>query len=174
MKKTFLILFLSLGFFSNDTQAQTMNETIDWIKTKPLYFDNGNASAYFSLKPVYPNDVELLTPTLSFYADGVFLAGVYRIKLSKVSAVQYNAYEKIKGYSLVLSGPADEGIKNGKTYMPFSEGLNGVQFVEKAVTNFELRYGNVSEDEIKRIKKAYEHLAKLCGAKLVSDDLFKN
>jgi hypothetical protein len=64
-------------------------------------------------------------------------------------------------------------LKDGTEFLSVAVGYDNATIGSEKMPHIKVTY-NVAEDEIKIIKKAYEHLATLCGAKLVSDDLFKN
>lgn len=181
MKKTLFLLIISLFYFTNNAQAQTMEQTINWINSKTGLIPFTNQAKFFSLKPVYPNDVELIFPHVQYTTDGILdgsIGDLRRIKLSKVTGVTYNAFKEGQGFNIYLSGSTDAGLRlydDGSTTNFFKgiEQLSRVKFSSGTLPLIRVEYG-VTEDEAKKIKKAYEHLAKLCGAKLVDEDLFKN
>jgi hypothetical protein len=181
MKKTLIICLLALTY--TNAQAQTMEQTINWINSKTGSIPWTKQAEYFSLKPVYPNDIELTFPQKQGGSGG-YVEDVRRINLSSITGISFMEYQyendgiyKHKLYNLYLSGPTR--VLTNSQRQEYIEVFTDVSQLQTArvkagtVPNIRLSYA-VSEDEIKKIKKAYEHLAKLCGAKLVDEDLFKN
>jgi hypothetical protein len=180
MKKILIICLLALTY--TNAQAQTMEQTINWINSKTGSIPFTKQVKFFSLKPVYPNDVELTFPQLESPYE-MEVEDMRRINLSSITGVNFKEHQnendpiyKHKLYLLYLSGPTSV-LTNSQTNV--IERFQDVSQLQTArvragtVPHIRLEYA-VTEDEIKKIKKAYEHLAKLCGAKLVDEDLFKD
>jgi hypothetical protein len=169
MKKTLIIILLSLGIAINNTQAQTKEQTIQWLKAKTGNIHNPDYAKTFYLSAI-ENDAH------------IFYRGKYDIlhlDFSKLTGANYIFNKEFDAYQLRLTGEADRlyriGSNGEKFYYPsISEYEASGTYKERGASSvIEIWYA-VSEDEIKKIKRAYEHLGKLCGANIADDDLFKN
>ncbi|WP_157607729.1 hypothetical protein [Runella limosa] len=167
MKKILLLLFLSVGFYINNAQAQTKEQTIEWLNAKAGNIHNPEFAKMYYLKAT-SNDVELFYPQYNGYSD------VRHINFSKMTAANYVLQEG--AYKLRIMGKIDRVFNPDRSsYFGDISKYNeyGVTMDSGVYSVIEIWY-SVTEDEIKQLKKGYEHLAKLCGASVANNDLFKN
>jgi hypothetical protein len=169
MKKTAIIIFLSLGFCINNAKAQTKEQTIQWLRAKTGNIHNPSYAKTFYLS-AFEKDAHI------FYRPDF---GILHLDFSKLTGANYIFNKEVGAYQLRLTGEADklyrlnsDGSKD--YYLSISEyEASGTNKERGASSVIEIWYA-VSEDEIKKIKRAYEHLGKLCGADIADEDLFKN
>jgi hypothetical protein len=172
MKKTLIILMVSLSFGINNAQAQTKEQTIQWLKAKTGNIHNPDFAKTFYLSAI-EKDAHI------FYTTNNYGSSILHLDFSKLTGANYIFNKEFGAYQLRLTGEADRLYKlnsdgTKEYYIQISEYEASNTYKEGGVSSvIEIWYA-VSEDEIKKIKKAYEHLGKLCGANIVSDDLFKN
>jgi hypothetical protein len=173
MKKTLIILILSFGFCIKSAQAQTKEQTIQWLKAKTGNIHNPDFAKYYNIR-FSESDADL------FYSQCCNYGGsdVRHINFSKLTGANYVFRDNV--YQIRLTGEVGEVFKQNsdgskdKYFKDISEYAAGNTHINRgSYSVIEIWYA-VSEEEIKKIKKAYEHLGKLCGANIVSDDLFKN
>ena len=157
MKKSLIIIFITvLGFLNSfDAKSQTKEQTTNWLKGKSglLVY----ASDY-SIELDYNGAVKMSYPQL---LNGEFI----KVDFSKVISASYVKRQAADGYPDVYM------ILLGGTFAKFKYSFSEEY---ETVSNISLSYTKIDENDAKRIVKAYEHLATLCGGKVVSDDLFKN
>jgi hypothetical protein len=170
MKKIIIICLLALTY--TNTQAQTKEQTIQWLKAKTGNIHNPDYAKTFYLSAI-EKDAHV------FYTADRFGYPILHLDFSKLTGANYIFNKEAGVYQLRLTGEAD------KLYRLYSDGRKKYELLiseyEASDTNKELGASSVieiwyavSEDEIKKIKKAYEHLGKLCGANMADEDLFKN
>ena len=150
-------MIISLGFLNPfNAKSQTKEQTIGWLKGKSgslLY------AQYYALDFDQNGAVRMSYPQSSSNWD------IIQVNFSMVTGVSY--------VKQAANGNMPEAymITLGGTFIKF-RASDSKEYTN--ASNIAMSYIGVDENEIKRIAKAYEHLATLCGAKVVSDDLFKN
>jgi hypothetical protein len=90
MKKTLIICLLALSY--TNAQAQTMEQTINWINSKTGSIPWTRQTEFFSLKPVYPNDIELTFPQETLQYNTIVL-DMRRINLSSITGISFMEYQ---------------------------------------------------------------------------------
>lgn len=173
MNKIAFLIILSFGFLNPfNTKSQTKEQTIQWLRAKTGNIHNQDYAKTFSLK-AFENDAHI------FYTSNRYGADILHLDFSKVTGANYIYNKDADAYQLRLTGEVDKLYKLSSDgaksyYLQISEYEASSTYKETGASSvIEIWYA-VGEEEIKKIKKAYEHLGKLCGANIVSDDLFKN
>ena len=173
MKIIIFLITISLGFFNPfNANSQTKEQTIQWLKAKTGNIHNPDFAKYYFLR-YSESDADL------FYVNGSGGGSDIRhINFSKITGANYVFTNN--SYQIRLTGEVNEVFKQNsdgskdKYFRDISEYGAGNTYLNRgAYSVIEIWYA-VNEEEIKKIKKAYEHLGKLCGANIASDDLFKN
>jgi hypothetical protein len=157
MKKIIIISILLIGFLTHfNAKSQTKEQTVSWLKAK-------SGSLLYATD--YTLDIDQYGTVRMGYPQGSSNYNAIRVEFSKVSSVSYVKQLGKDGrpdaFMISLGGTFL------KRYSPYQEEYTNA-------SNVSMSYFSIDENEAKRIVKAYEHLATLCGAKVVSDDLFKN
>lgn len=157
MKK--LILFLIFIIVPFTIKAQTLEETMEYIEANVL---NYSLDKYL---PTKCQNSTIIT-TISYYSNesGKPPVNIASINLKDVKSVSFSSNPKY--ISIMITG-------NSYSQKYYSNGsLNGEQkkeaFIELALLL------NTPETTVQKIIKAIKHAAKLSGAKLINEDLFKN
>jgi hypothetical protein len=164
MKVILFTLISVLTLSTQHLQAQTKQETIDWMKTKLntynpcLIYSNYKGKRYESLSFDLFSDLSTINTSR------------VKFQMEKHSSVEFN-WSSITSVTVI----------NAKLIVTFVD--NGV--IAKArfsdndydynSNNFEFRYwGADTAKEVERFRKAIEHLAVLNGASIIKDDLFND
>ena len=158
MKKTLIIIFITaLGLLNPFyAKSQTKEQTVNWLKAKS---GSLKYAINYLIELDYDGAVKMSYPQSSSISD------IIKVDFSKVNAVSYVKQQAANGY------PDAYMISLGGTFAKFYYS-DSKEYTN--VSSISLSYMGVDENDAKRIVKAYEHLATLCGGKVVNDDLFKN
>ena len=144
MKK--IIFILSISLFSIYVQAQTMDQTIQWLNAKAGNIHNPDFAKMYYLK-AKGNDAVLIYPQSSSYND------FHHINFSKISGANFVFQNDV--YKIRLTGLVDS--VRDKEESPYFFNFNKFENNEfllryNAYSVIEIWY-SVSEEEIKKIKK---------------------
>lgn len=178
MKKLTLLALMTLGLLKPfKVQSQTKEQTVSWLKSK-----------LGALPNVYANKYKIETETTDafiIYSQYNGHSDFRRAQFSKVTGVSYTRVrdeQRGEGFMITLGGSFDKVEKwnnESKTWDVYFvdteyQNKHNLKFTPDVYSKIDITYFGITEDEVKRIQKAYQHLAKLCGSNVVSDDLFKN
>lgn len=171
MKKIAILMIISLGFLNPfEVKSQSKEQTIAWLQSKTGLLNadfikwynlrqKGNSTYLTYAQGLYNNTAEHVPTAVK--VDFTTITGIsFRVEESScVITLSGSFYGFSSGYGFQLSNDdnslyEDQWVKNQSLMI--------------------ITYNTTDTDLMKRIVKAYEHLATLCGANLVKDDLFKN
>lgn len=165
---------MTLIYTGVKAQSPTKQQTVDWIMNQTGKLAISTFLSLFRL--VGTGDGAVLYYPDKCSPSGYTVEDVRAADFKNIKGINYTKTEK-GYYQMNLTGDFGSVISNKNdnrsTFYGFEEYLVDCYVMPNRHKNLIITY-NVSEDEFMRIKKAYEHLAKLCGANLISDDLFKN
>lgn len=178
MKKIMLTTMLLIGFLNPfNAKSQTKEQTVNWLKSKLGALHGQYANSYKI--EAGSTDAYLIYSQYAGYRD------YRRVEFSKVTGVSYTRVrdeQRGEGFMITLGGSFDKVEKWNAESKEWRESYveeqyqnhQNLKFTPDMFSKMDISYFGISEDEIKRVVKAYSHLATLCGGKVVSDDLFKN
>lgn len=157
MKKLIFALILSIAPFT--IKAQTLEETMEYIEANVLNYCLEKAS-------MTKCQGTTITTINKYYSSEVNNppAEIGTINLKDIKSVSY--ISKPKYISITISG--NSYIQNYSLAGDFRGEQEKVSFIELALLT------NTPETAVQKIIKAIKHAAKLGGAKLINEDLFKN
>nr|WP_315153941.1 hypothetical protein [uncultured Flavobacterium sp.] len=156
MKKLILALILSLAPFT--IKAQTLEQTMEYIEANVL---NYSFSKYEPTKCLDNNIIK----TIGYYqTSGYPPVSIAVINIQDIKSVSYSS--KSDYISIVITGNS----YSQKYIYP----TNNLEEERKQESFVELiLLPNTPETAVQKIIKAIKHAAKLGGAKLINEDLFK-
>ena len=178
MKKLMITTMLLCGFlYSFNAKSQTKEQTVNWLKSKLGGLHTAFSNSYKI--EAGSTDAYLIYSQYGGYKD------YRRVEFSKVTGVSYirvRDEQRGDGFMITLGGSFDKVEKWNAVDKIWEEykieeqyqNQQYLKFTPNMFSKMDITYYGISEDEVKRVVKAYSHLATLCGGKVVSDDLFKN
>lgn len=155
MKKLILLFLLTIVTFT--VKAQSLEETMDYI--------NVNILNYGVLKnSVLKYKENYFEQTTEWTVSSEKRTKFNRVFLKDIKAISFSTDSK--GFIIITI------LGNGNAYTVYDGEINVDNI--KVSNTFMALSPNTPEENVKRLIKAMKHAAKLGGAKLVNEDLFKD